>query len=125
MTVLLLLGSLFSLVYMGVTRWYFPGASEGIAWYFGYIACYALAAVIGFKTPANSASEVLIIALKALLPVSGLILFVYGIFLQFMASTAPLGNGDVLDTSTSITGTLCIVTGIMMVIISMWTMRKN
>ncbi|CAO94990.1 hypothetical protein [Erwinia tasmaniensis] len=125
MTVFLMLGSLFSVVYMGGTRWYFPGASEGIAWYFGYIVCYALAAMIGFKTPVNSASEVLIIALKALLPVSGLLLFVYGLFLQFMTSTAPLGNGDVLDTTTSMLGTLCIVTGIVMVIISLWAIRKN
>ncbi len=125
MTVLLLLGSLFSLIYLGVTHWIFPAATEGLVWYFGYIACYGLAAFISFRIPATSATEAMIVALKALLPASGAMLIIYGCFLQFASSHSAVGDADVLNTTTSMTGPLCIVTGIFLLMASCWMLRKE
>ncbi|MCH9408681.1 hypothetical protein MNC86_22155 [Pantoea agglomerans] len=125
MTVLLLLGTLFSLIYLGVTHWFFPAATQGLVWYFGYTACYGLAAFISFRIPATSATEAVIVALKALLPATGAMLIIYGCFLQFAASPLAVGDADVLNTTSSMSGPLCIVAGIFMLIASCWMLKKN
>ncbi len=120
----ILTGTILSVIYNVATHWIFPGVASGLVWYFGYFACFGLAGYLALNFKAESPGEAVILALKALLPVSGLILLIYGFFAQFGTATVSSGNADVLDSSASMTGPLCIITGIILILLSIRLSRR-
>lgn len=125
MLVWVVLGSVFSVLYTVASRCFIPGATTGLAWYFGYFASYGLAAFLTFGMPASKANEVMIVAVKALMPVSGIMLFVYGAFVEYTSAVAPVGDSDILNTASNPWGPVSIIGGIFIIILWLLMRRKG